>query len=134
MTKINIITPPDKLFNKNYTILLIGARQALLDEIQNSVLPSWNHNTNIYYCDKDTSHTDDIDWLLSVFAMSDLVLLDVDNCSIAIRNLTSYFVSEEKTYWLTNEQQPVYNHLSKNRIYNAQFMLEIGGKIGKEAH
>lgn len=134
MTKVNIITPPDKLFNRSFSVLLISPRKELLQEIQDQVLPFWEFTSNLYYYDKEIYNKNDTNWLLDVFNLSDLTLLDIDNSPIYIRNLSSFFISYEKTYWLTNDQNPVYNHLSNNRIYNAQFMLDIGGKIGKKAY
>lgn len=134
MTKINIITPPDNLFNNNFTLLLIGTRASLLTEMQNDILPKLECDLNIYYYDKSAYNKNEIDWLLSAFKMSDLVIYDIDNCSVEVRNLSSYFIAESKTYWLTNDINPVYNHISTNRIYNLQFLLEDGGKIGKKAY
>lgn len=134
MNKINIVTPPDKLHNKNYKILLIGLRQELLNEIQNDFLNSVEINLDLYLYNKEVYNNDDIDWLCTIFQICDVAVIDVDNSSPHIRMLASYFISEGKTYWLTNDQNPVYNHLSSNRIYNAQFLKNLGGKIGKEAY
>ena len=134
MNKINIITPPDKIHNKNCKILLIGLRQDLLNEIQDNFLNSIEINLDLYLYSKEVYNYDDIDWLCTIFQLSDITVIDVDNSSSSVRMLASYFISESKTYWLTNDQNPVYNHISSNRIYNAQFLTDLGGKIGKETY
>ena len=50
-----------------------------------------------------------IDWLLDVFNMCDLCIMNLDECDKEIRNLGSYLVSFPKTYWLTKAENIVYN-------------------------
>jgi len=64
--------------------------------------------------------------LLNVFKMCDLALIDVDNTSPWARDLLSYMIAKPKTYWLTNSQDSVYNSLSNNRVYNLNFLSNIG--------
>jgi hypothetical protein len=35
-------------------------------------------------------------------------------------------IAKNKTYWLTNSQDSVYNSLSSNKIYNLDFLSKIG--------
>jgi DNA-dependent RNA polymerase auxiliary subunit epsilon len=35
-------------------------------------------------------------------------------------------ISKNKTYWLTNSQDSVYNSLSNNKVYNLEFLSNIG--------
>jgi hypothetical protein len=42
------------------------------------------------------------------------------------RDLLSYMIAKNKTYWLTNSQDSVYNSLSSNRVYNLDFLSNIG--------
>lgn len=131
MNKINLITPPDKLYTDAFNLLLVHPRIEIQTELQNQILPNFDFSTNIYYYDKKIYNKEDIDWLLSIFHMSSAVIVDVDNSSIHIKDLCSYFIAKPKTYWLTNSIDNVYNHLSPNRIYNLSFLLNLGGSVEK---
>lgn len=126
MSDLTVITPPDKIHNNEYSILLINPSNFLKESLQNAIVDVKKH-LNIYLYQQQTN-TDDPEWLLEIFALCDIVIMDVDNSSPSIRNLTSYFISKNKTYWLTNSGDNVYNLISKNRIYDLDF---IKTKIGE---
>ena len=67
-----------------------------------------------------------MEWLLDVFHFVDTVVLDCDNSTKQIRALLSYMISYPKTFWLTNGDSPVYNHISNNRVYNFDFLINGG--------
>lgn len=120
MPRINLITPPDKLHNNCYSILLIYPSEPLKDDFQR-IISEWDNDLNVYiYQLQETEHN--FDWLLSVCKMSDVVIFDIDNSDTEVRKLASYIVANSNTYWLTNEAQPVYTMLSVNRIYNLSFL------------
>lgn len=131
--KILIITPPDKLFNQNNSCLLIypsnGVRQQFEKLLANS---SQGQNVYLYSIEpnieEEVEH--DIDWLLTVSKMCETVILDLDNCPLDIRMLGSYLISLPNTYWLTSEDNLMYNKLSPNRIYNLDKIEHlIGGSF-----
>ena len=126
MKKINIITPPDILYNDNYQILLIYPSKPLQDELQDKFLNSTDTSVNVYYYDKPVYTKEETDWLLSVFKMCDLALIDIDNTSPWARDLLSFMIAKPKTYWLTNSQDSVYNSLSNNKVYNLDFLSTTG--------
>ncbi len=132
MTNINLITPPDKIFSDAVSILLVFPSKQLQQEIQNEVFPSAKESINVYLYDKQQYSTTDIDWLLSIFTLSNIVIVDVDNCPPYIRDLASYMIAKPKTYWLTNSVDPVYNHISGNRIYNISILSSALGGIDSE--
>lgn len=130
--KINIITPPDKLFNNNYDFLLIFPSKELKNEFHN-LLQGWDSPLNIYIYELDDQQ-ENLDWLLSVAHIADTVIFDIDHSPNRIKEIASYIVANTNTYWLTNSANPVYNNISINRIYNLDFLKEehTGGKFGKE--
>lgn len=124
MPKLNLITPPDKLFNDCITITMIYPSAALKDEMQ-SVLHTQETDINVYVYELD-EHEQNLDWLLSVCRMSDYVILDLDNSSQQVRMLASYLISKSNTYWLTNSPNSVYTMLSVKQIYNLDFLKQEG--------
>ena len=127
--KINIITPPDKIFSDCKSILLLHPSKEILDSLQEEFLLTLDEDINIYNYDKNVYSPEDIDWLLSVFHYCSICILNLDRMDPTTRSLASYFIAKPKTYWLTNSDQPVYNHISNSRVYNLDFLN--GGYFGK---
>lgn len=122
MPNIAVITPPDKLFNNDPSILLIYPSEDIKHSFQTQI-QDLDVDLNVYYYNLDyTEHN--LDWLLSVAKMSDLVIFDVDNSTPEVRNLASYIIANSNTYWLTNDPSPVYTYLSVKRIYDLTFITE----------
>ena len=116
MNKINLITPPDRLYNNDYSFLLIYP-STLIKEQFNNLIAEIDRTFNVYlYEVKSDEH--DPDWLLGLAKQADCVILDIDNCPSNIAVLSSYFIANSNTYWLTNGEQLFYNKISSNRIYN----------------
>jgi hypothetical protein len=64
--------------------------------------------------------------------MSNVVVLDYDNCPNHVKTLGSYLVSLPHTYWLTSDDWMLYNKLSPNRIYGLDIIEDlIGGQFEK---
>lgn len=125
MHKITIITPPDKIFNQDYTFLLIYPSSAVKEQFQRAIayvdLP-----ITIYYYEPDELDSD-VDWLLSVTKMAHTVVLDLDNCPLKIRQIAAYILSNTNTYWLTKDNNTYYNKLSVNQVYNLDFIQQLLG-------
>lgn len=127
MTKINLITPPDKLYNDSTSILLMYPGGALQNSLQYEILPNITDSLNLYYYDKGLYDKEEVDWLLTVFNMCDICIIDIDRCEPFIKDILGYFICKSKTYWLTNAEKSVYNHLSNNRIYDLSILSHLGG-------
>jgi hypothetical protein len=122
MPNITVITPPDKIFNNNKSVLLIYPSDTLKSDFQ-TLIQDWNINFNLYiYSLEETEHN--IDWLLSLCKIADYVIFDIDNSTVDVRKLASYIIANTNTYWLTNEANTVYNNISVNRIYDLSFLNE----------
>lgn len=132
MTKINIITPPDKIYTDCFNILLINPSENIQSEMQNEVLSKFNFDCNLYFYDKKNYNINDFDWLMDIFHFCDIVVIDLDNASTHIKDIASYMIGKPKTYWLTNAENTVYNRISSNRIYNLSFLSNIGGLSEEE--
>lgn len=118
--KLNLITPPDKLFNESLSILLIHPSNDIKNALQ-EVIKGYSDDVNVFLYEQDDNEQD-VDWLLSVCQMVDYTVFDIDNSSPVVRKLASYIVSKSNTYWLTNEPNPVYTMLSVKQIYNLDFL------------
>jgi hypothetical protein len=132
LKKINIVTPPDILFNDSLQLLLVYPSKQLQDELQNNFLTNANLDINLYVYDKPVQDKKEVEWMLSVFKQCDVAIVDVDNMSPWARDLASYMIAKNKTYWLTNSQDSVYNSLSSNKVYNLDFLSIIGDNFETE--
>lgn len=131
MTKINIITYPDKIFSDVLTIVLIHPSTDIKNEVQ-TILSNSDLACNVYVYDENKFDPSHVDWLLSIFHQSNICILDLDNCSTHIHALSSYLIAKPKTFWLTNGSDLVYNHISNNRIFDLDFMTQLGGYFEKK--
>ena len=129
VNNINLITPPDKIYNDNTSILLLFPTQTNLAYIQKNILPSVNGGMNIYIYDKPNYTTVDVNWLLDTVYLCDLIIIEVDNCPTYIKDLLSFIIAKSKTYWLTNAVDTVYTHISSNRIYNLSILEKLGDSV-----
>ena len=128
MSDVLLITPPDKIHNQNFSILLIYPTEPTKNTIQ-EYLTEVDYDFNIYIYDQ-LPEEHDFGWLLDVARFSDLVFLDVDNSDSETRDLASYLVSLSNVYWLTQAENSVYNKLSAKRIWDINSIQDvIGGKI-----
>ena len=96
------------------------------DSFQQEILPELSIDLNLYYFDKSNYSKDDFEWLMDVFSICDYCIIDIDRCENPTKELLSFFIGKTKTYWLTNNIDSVYNHISRNRIYDLSFLKNIG--------
>ena len=126
MNKINIVTYPDQMHNDSYEILLLYPSQKVLQDLQKNFLAYYEDNANVYIYDKEIYVKEELDWMLTTLKCANVVIADIDNTLPFFRDMLSYIVAKDKTYWLTNAEKSVYNHISNNRIYNLEFLLHTG--------
>lgn len=132
MHKITLITPPDKIFNSDYTFLMIYPRSDIKEQFQHAIAYIDIPLTVYQYEQESLEHN--IDWLLSVCKIAHTVIFDIDNSPPEIRDLASYIVSNSNTFWLTNSDKSYYNKLSINRVYNLDFIQQnLGDYIETQA-
>ena len=124
MPKLNLITPPDKLFNDSLSILLIYPSDDIKNDLQEVIKDSTDDVNVFIYALEDTEQ--DLDWLLSVCSLVEYVIFNVDDSSPDVRKLASYIISKSNTYWLTKEPNPLYTMLSVKQIYNLDFLNPEG--------
>ena len=118
--KITLITPPDKLFNSNISYLLVKPNNTVKAQFQ-EILSRSPDDLNVFIFDEPDS---DISWLLSVFLIVDCVIIDVDNCDMITQKFITFMLSQPNTYYITMDDVTPYNLISKNRIYNLDWIIE----------
>lgn len=118
MPKINLITPPDKLYNDNKSILLIAPSSDVKSQLQN-ILSEATKDINVYLYEL-TEH--DYDWLLSLANTCNICILDCDNLDPELKLLQSYLISKSNVFWLTNADVVQYNYISNQRVYDLDWL------------
>jgi len=118
--KINLITPPDKLFNLNMGYLLV--KPSLYVKQQFQLILSQNiEEINVFIYDDDEQ---DIDWLLSVANQCDVTIIDIDNCDDITQKFVTYLLAQPNTHYITNDEFTPYGLINKNRIYDLDWIVK----------
>lgn len=128
LSRITVITPPDKYFNMNLGYLLIHPSEELQRQFQ-AILSSVEEDVNVFIYDEDVAN---IDWLLSVAHQTDMILIDVDNCSEMTTKFVSFLLTHPGAFYITNNEDTPYNLISKNRIFNLDWLTEPIDDIDEE--
>jgi hypothetical protein len=118
--KITLITPPDKLFNMNMSYLLVKPSNHIKQQFQ-TILSQSIDDLNVFIYD-----TEDIDtsWLLSVAIQVDCVIVDIDNCDSITQKFVTFMLAQPNAYYITSDEITPYKLISKNRIYNLDWIVE----------
>lgn len=119
--KINLITPPDKLFNINPGYLLIKPSTKTKLQFQ-QLLSQSNMDVNVYIYDTDEA---DIEWMLSVSQQADFVIIDIDNCDVITKNFISFLLAQPNSHYMTSDEITPWQLISRNRIYNLDWILDV---------
>ena len=119
--KINLITPPDRLYNSNISYLLVKPSTKLKVQFQ-SKLSQLGDDVNVYVFD-DEEH--DIDWLLSVSQSTDFIIVDVDNCDQLTILFVALILTQPNAYYYTVDEVTPWHLVNRNRIYNLDWIQEV---------
>ena len=118
---INLITPPDIVESYEYTFLLVNPSEETKSQFQN-LIDNFEFNLNVYLYEEYEEL--ELDWLCNVRAKADVVILDIDNMPVFLKDIIGYFLGFSNTYWLTKGENLVYNKLSNNKIYNLDWLYD----------
>ncbi len=119
--KINLITPPDRLYNSNLSYLLVKPSTKLKLQFQNK-LSQIDEDVNVYIFDDQEF---DIDWLLSVSQNVDFNIIDIDNCDSLTKLFVALMLTQPTAYYYTSDEVTPYHLISRNRIYNMDWIQEV---------
>jgi hypothetical protein len=118
--KITLITPPDKLFNMNLSYLLIKPSTQVKEQFQ-IILSQILDDVNVFVYDEDDH---DVGWLLSIAQQVEVIIIDVDNCDLITSHFITFLLAHPNSYYITNDDTIPYKLISKNRIYNLDWIIE----------
>ena len=99
MTDIKLITPPDRLYTNEASILSVYPSKFVKEELQ-TVLLEVDIPIHLYLYEKSEDEHQ-YEWLVDVFQQADCVILDIDNCPPEVRDITGYFLSRDKTFFFS---------------------------------
>ena len=118
--KITLITPPDKLFNMNLSYLLVKPSNYVKEQFQ-TILSNSIDDVNVFVFDNEDS---DIGWLLSIAQQAEIIIVDVDNCDTITQRFITFILAQPNAHYITKDETTPYNLISKNRIYNLDWIVE----------
>lgn len=118
--KINIITPPDLLNTLDLSILLVYPSNELKLDVQRFI-ETFDDGVNVYLYE-DFNNLENFNWLLHVRSVADYVILDIDNLDHQHRDAISFLIAHNNVYWLSRGNNPIYSAISRNRIYDLDFL------------
>jgi len=118
--KITLITPPDQLFNMNLSYLLVKPSNLIKEQFQ-TILSKSVDDLNVFVYDNDDH---DVSWLLSVSLQVDCVIIDIDNCDPITDKFVSFILAHPNVYYITSDELTPYRLISKNRIYDLEWIIE----------
>lgn len=122
--KINLITPPDILHNKNFSLSLININDKEKETC--SIFLSKqddNKEINLYAYNNDKNPN----WLLNSVRWNETpVYINLDNTIDISVNYTSYILSLSNVYYSTTDQNKseLYSLLNVNRVSDVQEFLK----------
>jgi len=117
---ITLITPPDKLFNLNLSYLLVKPSNHVKEQFQ-AILSQSIDDLNVFIYDTEDTDTG---WLLSVAQQADVTIIDIDNCDVITQKFVTFMLAQPNTHYITNDELTPYGLISKNRIYNLDWIVE----------
>lgn len=126
--KINLITPPDKLYNSNMSYLLVKPSTKIKLQLQ-TMLQDCKEDVNVYVYDENEN---DIDWLLGVAQIVDFVIVDIDNCDNLTKMFATLLLTQSNTHYITSDEITPYRLISRNRIYNLEWLEEVLNSTGDD--
>ena len=118
--KITVITPPDQLFNSALSYLLVKPSNHVKEQFQ-TILSQSIDDLNVFIYDNEDTDTN---WLLNVTLSAHVVIIDVDNCDPITQKFITFMLAEPNAYYITKDETTPYNLISKNRIYNLDWVVD----------
>ena len=118
--RVTIITPPDKFFNLDPSYLLVKPTQSVIENFH-AIVSDLDEDINVFIYDSDEA---DIEWLLGVMHQVTLIIIDVDNCDLITKSFISFMLTHPDAYYITNDNITPYELISKNRIFDLEWIVD----------
>jgi hypothetical protein len=117
---ITVFTPPERFFNLDSSYLLVNPSPDLIKQFQ-SVVSDLYESVNVFVYD---TASNDLEWLLSVACQTDLIIIDIDNCTAETKTFVTFLLTHPNSFYITADEITPYNLISKNRIYDLDWFNE----------
>lgn len=124
---INLITAPDKLLNQDTSVLLVNPSDSVKDQF-NHHAKQFKAPINLYLYENTEEQ---LGWLFDTIPAVDYIVLDTDN-TIIEQWIIGYILQFDKTFYLTNKPDRLYNVINVNRIFELKQFLERINYFGVE--
>ena len=118
--KVTVITPPDVLFNSSLSYLLVKPSLHTKEQFQN-IISKCPADVNVFIFDE---YDTDIAWLMNAALRADSIIIDFDQCDQVTKQFCMLFLAHSETYYITSDDETPYGIISRNRIYDLDFMIE----------
>jgi hypothetical protein len=116
---IKIITPPDLIFDQAESILIVCPSTELKKSLEEYLV---NHEdaVNIYLFNNETN----IKWLLTTAKMSDIIIVDIDNCDENVSHFLGYLLTLPNTYYKCEHKKVEWELINQNRFFDFPNILK----------
>ena len=116
---INLITAPDKLLNNNASVLLVNPSDTVKEQF-NHHAKQFKAPINLYLYENTEEQ---LGWLFDTIPAVDYIVLDTDN-TIIEQWIIGYILQFDKTFYLTNKPDRLYNVINVKRIFELKQFFE----------
>ena len=126
--KINLISPPDKLHNNNFTFNLVNTTPKEQEEVSMFLAKNGrSEEINVYVYNNEANPT----WLLDIVDGKNNTYINLDNTGDISVKYTSYMLSKGNVYYSTSDKnsEEIYGIINKNLVTDVETFL---GKIYAE--
>ena len=120
MSKINLITPPDKLKNDLPSVLIVNPDQGIKQQF-NDVAKQIKTDFNLYMFEEEVGA--DIDWLLDVANYVDHILINIDLC-ITSQWVVGHLLRFPSSWYMTKNDHVPYKKININRIFDLESFVK----------
>tara|TARA_B100000927_G_C16347659_1_gene421975 strand:+ start:31 stop:411 length:381 start_codon:yes stop_codon:yes gene_type:complete len=120
MSKINLITPPDKLKNDLPSVLIVNPDQGIKQQF-NDVAKNIKTDFNLYMFEEEVGV--DTDWLLDVANYVDHILINIDMC-VATQWTVGHLLRFPSSWYMTKNDHVPYNKININRIFDLESFVK----------
>lgn len=119
--KLNLISPPDNLFNFNPSYLLVKPSHSVKQQFK-EVFGHSEEEINVYiYEGEDT----DLPWLLAVSRNCDIIIIDIDHCDELTKHFISLLLIHPHSFFITNDDNSPWMLISRRRIYHVENIIDM---------
>ena len=120
MSKINLITPPDKVKNDLPSVLIVNPDQGIKQQF-NDVAKQIKTDFNLYMFEEEVGV--DTDWLLDVANYVDYILINIDECK-ATQWTVGHLLRFPNSWYMTKNDHVPYKKININRIFDLESFVK----------